>query len=260
MKKVFRIRRPAQMRYGVLCSPDEEYYYFATQEEADRAVRIITGGEAYLINNNRVVGVDVDDTLRLNTVSEVADDDRKFMQDWWDQPFFTATPLSEYFQNRQIDEEKEREQLGIYTPRSSNSSSFPTQSSSQLSSSRPSPSSDSAGCLVPLLIGFSSMILSLVTIAFCFAGLMTVSGCGPSESQVQKDFNRMASRRGIPISGSARVNKMRRVRVDGERKEVWSVNYDVPNADGTKTWKTSYMTYEDGKPKVIRTDTQGRVR
>ena len=45
-----------------------------------------------------------------------------------------------------------------------------------------------------------------------------------------------------------------------KHKEVWSVNYDVPNADGTKTWKRSYMTYEDGKPKVIRTDTQGRVR
>ena len=90
--------------------------------------------------------------------------------------------------------------------------------------------------------------------------VMAISGCGPSESQVQEDFNRMASRRGIPISGSVRVNKMRRVRVDGERKEVWSVNYDVPNADGTKTWKRSYMTYEDGKPKVIRTDTQGWVR
>jgi hypothetical protein len=44
------------------------------------------------------------------------------------------------------------------------------------------------------------------------------------------------------------------------RKEVWSVNYDVPNGDGTKTWKTTYMTYENGKPKVIRTDTQGWVR
>ena len=86
---------------------------------------------------------------------------------------------------------------------------------------------------------------------------MKVIKYDPSESQVQKDFNRMASRRGIPISGSARVNKMHRVRVDGERKEVWSVNYDVPNADGTKTWKRSYMTYENGKPKVIRTDTQG---
>ena len=147
MKKVFRIRRPAQMRYGVLCSPDEEYYYFATQEEADRAVRIITGGEAYLINNNRVVEVDVDDTLKLNTVSEVADDDRKFMQDWGDQPFFTATPLSEYLQMRQIDEAKKREQWGIYAPRSSNSSSFPKQSSPQQASSQPSTSSSSSGCL-----------------------------------------------------------------------------------------------------------------
>ena len=92
------------------------------------------------------------------------------------------------------------------------------------------------------------------------AAVMAISGCGPSESQVQKDFNRIANRRGIPISGSARVNKMHRVRVDGQRKEVWCVDYDIPNADGTKTWKTSYMTYEDGKPKVIRTDTQGWVR
>ena len=87
-----------------------------------------------------------------------------------------------------------------------------------------------------------------------------ILGCGPSESQVQKDFERMARRSGVPISGEARVNKMRRVRVDGERKKVWSVNYDVPNGNGTKTWKTTYMTYENGKPKVIRTDTQGWVR
>ena len=53
---------------------------------------------------------------------------------------------------------------------------------------------------------------------------------------------------------------LRRVRVDGEHKEVLGVNYDVPNVNGPKTWKRSYMTYENGKPKVIRTDTQGWVR
>ena len=104
------------------------------------------------------------------------------------------------------------------------------------------------------------MILSILAMTFSFVGLMVISGCGPSESQVQRDFNRMANRRGIPISGAARVNKMHRVRVDGQRKEVWSVNYDVPNANGTKTLETTYMTYEDGKPKVIRTDTQGWVK
>ena len=45
--------------------------------------------------------------------------------------------------------------------------------------------------------------------------VVKVTGCGPSESQVQEDFNRIANRKGIPISGSARVNKMRRVRADG---------------------------------------------
>lgn len=84
-----------------------------------------------------------------------------------------------------------------------------------------------------------------------------ISGCGPSESQVQKDFEEMARRSGVPISGKARVNKMHRVRVDGERKEVWGVHYDVPNGNGTKTWKTTYMTYEEGKPKEIRTETRG---
>ena len=34
---------------------------------------------------------------------------------------------------------------------------------------------------------------------------------------------------------------LRRVRVDGERKEVWSVNYDVPNVNGPKTWKRCMM-------------------
>lgn len=95
---------------------------------------------------------------------------------------------------------------------------------------------------------------------FLVVALVGLSGCGPSENQVQADFERMARRRGVSISGEARASKMRRVRVDGERKEVWSVNYDIPNGDGTKTWKTTYMTYENGKPKVIRTDIQGWVK
>lgn len=92
--------------------------------------------------------------------------------------------------------------------------------------------------------------------------MLTIVGCGPSESQVQSDFNRMARRSGMHVSGEARVNKMHRVRVDGQRKDVWSVNYDVPTgrSDGMKEWRTTYMTYENGKPKVIRTDTQGWVR
>ena len=38
--------------------------------------------------------------------------------------------------------------------------------------------------------------------------------------------------------------------------KMYQSNNDVPNADGAKTWKSSYMTYEDGESKVIRTDTQ----
>lgn len=45
--------------------------------------------------------------------------------------------------------------------------------------------------------------------------LVSLSGCGPSESQVKADFVRMARRRGVLISGEARANKMRRVQVDG---------------------------------------------
>lgn len=90
--------------------------------------------------------------------------------------------------------------------------------------------------------------------------LTSLLGCGPSESEVQADFERMARRGGVRISGEARASKMHRVRVDGQRKEVWCVDYDVPNYDGTKTWKKTYMTYENGKPKVIRTDVEGWVR
>lgn len=90
--------------------------------------------------------------------------------------------------------------------------------------------------------------------------MVVLSGCGPSESQVQSDFEEIARKRGVSISGNARVSKMQRVRVDGERKDVWRVDYDVPNYNGTKTWKKAYMIYENGKPKVIRTEVEGWVR
>lgn len=101
---------------------------------------------------------------------------------------------------------------------------------------------------------------TIIHSAVVLPAVIAISGCGPSESQVRADFERMARRGGVPISGGARASKMHRVRVDGQRKDVWRVDYDVPNYDGTKTWKKTYMTYENGKPKVIRTDVEGRVR
>ena len=100
-------------------------------------------------------------------------------------------------------------------------------------------------------VGMVSLVMVLLTFLL---------GCGPSESEVQADFHRLARRSGIPIVGEAQVAKMRRVRVDGQRKEVWSVNYDVPNVGGTKTWKRAFVTYENGQLTVIRTDVEGWVK
>ena len=97
-----------------------------------------------------------------------------------------------------------------------------------------------------------------------FTLVFLTSGCGPSDGKVLDDFRAEARRCGIPFleSGNLNVVKCGRTRVDGVKREVWKVNYDIPcqGSQGKRIWCTAHVGYKnDGSFEIIRTDKEGVV-
>ena len=139
-------------------------FFFATREQADAGMEVLTGKDRRIARGSAygLEEVDVDDDVVLETPQSIArlasKENREYLE-WMDQACSLSPVLSSSSPTTLLDEYL---RTAGYTPRSNNTSSSLTQSSPQQASSQPSTSSGPTGCLIPLLIGFSTRILSVV--------------------------------------------------------------------------------------------------